>query len=79
MDKFDEYFLPKTNTSVERSKFYGRTQEEGESFDTFMTEIRKIAANCNFGTFQEEMLKDRIVVGIRDARVKDTGAKFNVK
>ncbi|XP_071055933.1 uncharacterized protein [Onthophagus taurus] len=69
--KLDEYFIPKTNISVERHKFNTRIQMEGETFDGFLSELRKIAANCDFGTLKEELIKDRIVCATRDKRVKD--------
>lgn len=35
INKFDDYFIPKTNVSVERHKFHTRVQKDGESFETF--------------------------------------------
>ncbi|XP_063923109.1 uncharacterized protein K02A2.6-like [Zophobas morio] len=69
--KFEEYFVPKVNPSVERNKFYNRVQEKEEPFDTFVTDLKRIAADCAFGEFKQEMLRDRIVCGVTDARVKD--------
>lgn len=69
--KFDEYFLPKVNKSIERHKFNTRTQLEDEPFDNFIKDLRKIASNCEFGRLKDELIKDRIVCGIRDRRVKD--------
>lgn len=69
--KFEEYFVPKANTSVERHKFNTKVQQSGENFDTFLNELKKIAANCNFGELKDELIKDRIICGIADRRVKD--------
>ncbi|XP_063899929.1 uncharacterized protein K02A2.6-like [Zophobas morio] len=69
--KFEDYFVPKVNPSVERNKFYNRVQEKEEPFDTFVTDLKRIAADCAFGEFKQEMLRDRIVCGVTDARVKD--------
>ena len=63
--KLDEYFVPKKNTSIERHKFNTRMQMPGENFDGYLTDLRKIAANCNFGTLKDGLIADRIVCGIR--------------
>ena len=66
LTKLDEYFVPKRNTIYERFVFNCHSQKPGESFDQFLTELRKFAATCQFGTFEDEMLRDRIVTGLRD-------------
>ena len=66
LTKLDEYFVPKRNTIYERYVFSCRSQKHGKSFDQFLTELRKFATTCQFGTFEDEMLRDRIVTGLRD-------------
>ena len=66
LTKLDEYFVPKRNTIYERYVFSCRSQKHGKNFDQFLTELRKFAATCQFGTFEDEMLRDRIVTGLRD-------------
>ena len=68
LTKLDEYFVPKQNfnTIYEWYLFNCHSQKPGESFDQFLTELRKFAATCQFGTFEDEMLRDRIVTGLRD-------------
>ena len=36
------------NETLERHKFFQRQQEEGESFDDFLTDIKLLGQNCNF-------------------------------
>lgn len=67
----DEHFLPKVNISIERHKFNTRVQGESESFDSFLNDLRKISANCEFGNLKEDMIRDRIVCAVYDKRVKD--------
>ena len=45
-----------------------RVQETqtGESFDLFLTALRSLAKTCNFGSMQDPMIRDRVVVGVRD-------------
>ena len=41
-------------------------QEANESFDAFMTETRRLVKSCDYGVLEQSILKDRIVIGIRD-------------
>ena len=50
---------------LERHKFNARNQREGEQFQTFLSDIRNKAAQCNFGDLHDELLRDRIVSGLR--------------
>ena len=47
-----------------------RVQETGESFDLFLTALRSLAKTCNFGSMQDPMIRDRVVVGVRDTALK---------
>jgi hypothetical protein len=69
--KLDAYFVPKTNESVERHKLNVRVQGSTESFNDFLKDLRYIAASCNFGNMKDDLIKDRIVCGIYNAKVKD--------
>jgi hypothetical protein len=66
---FEQYFKPRSNEVISTWQFNKRIQEDGESFDTYYTELIKIVKNCNFPD-QDRMLRDRIVVGIKDQRVQ---------
>ena len=69
-EKFNGY-LPKRNVIFERAKFNQLLQLEGECVDTFMTALHKLAENCKFGNLHDEMIRDRIVVGLRDHRLSE--------
>ena len=43
-----------------------RMQREGESVDNFITDLYSLPEHCNFGILCDELIRDRIVVGIRD-------------
>ena len=68
---FDEYCNPKKNETVERYKFFLRNQELGETFDKFVTELKVLAASCNFGELEESLLRDRVVCGILDSSLRE--------
>lgn len=68
---FENYCTPKTNESVETQIFFSRLQKDGENFNDFYTDLRKLSGTCNFGDLRDRLVKDRIISGIREDRVKD--------
>src|SRR6185436_6949946 len=66
IDAFDRHFVGETNITYERYVFNRRLQESGESFDTFFTDLRKLVRTCDYSTLEDSILRDRIVIGIRD-------------
>lgn len=50
----------------ERAKFNYRCQKEGEAVDLFITDLHAMAECCKYGIMKNELIRDRIVVGIRD-------------
>ncbi len=69
--KFDAHFIKRRNVIFERAKFNKRQQEEGEAVDSFVTALYALAEHCGFGDLHDELIRDRIVVGIRDARLSE--------
>ncbi|XP_034258012.1 uncharacterized protein LOC117655062 [Pantherophis guttatus] len=70
----DHYALAATPL-VSRNKFYCRHQREGETINEFVAILREIATNCDFIN-PEEMMKDRIILGMSDLKLQK---KFLVK
>lgn len=68
--KFKEHFTPKINPAYERYKFNKMKQQEGESFTDFLTTARLQAKKCQFGNLTDELLRDRITVGISNDDVR---------
>ena len=62
----DAYFIGETSEIYEAYLFNQRVQEVGESFDSFLTAVSSLAKTCKFGTIQDRMIRDRVVVGIKD-------------
>ena len=69
--KFEDHFVVKKNTIFERVKFNLRGQCEGESVGNFITDLYCLCDHCNFGTLKEELIKDRIVVGLHDRKLSE--------
>ena len=36
-----------------------------------MTDLRSRAAKCEFGTFESDMIRDKVMFGVRDDRIKE--------
>ncbi|CAH1233283.1 Hypp663 [Branchiostoma lanceolatum] len=71
MTAFEAYCNPKKNETVERHKFFTRSQASGETFDEYLTELRTLAAEYGFGAIKDSLIRDRILYGIRLLRETD--------
>ena len=63
---FDTYCIGEINVTYERYVLNKRIQEENENFDAYLTAIRGLIKTCEYGNLEESILRDRIVIGIRD-------------
>ena len=70
-EKFDGYFIRRRNVIYERAKFNRRKQEEGEAVEAFVTALYALAEFCGYGDLHDEMIRDRIVVGIRNSTLSE--------
>ncbi|RWS20115.1 hypothetical protein B4U80_06265, partial [Leptotrombidium deliense] len=43
---------------------------EGEPFDTFLTDLRLLAKECNFDKLEDRLVRDRIVAGIHNSTLQ---------
>ncbi|XP_017469225.1 PREDICTED: uncharacterized protein K02A2.6-like [Rhagoletis zephyria] len=62
--RFTEYFTPKINETYERYVFNTIVQKECQTFDEFVTDHGSKIKNCGYGTLEDTLIRDRIVVGI---------------
>ena len=70
LSALQDYFLPKRNIVYEMYVFNSCIQTPEESVDGYVNRLRKLASSCQFGTLTEEMIRDRLVIGIRDTSTK---------
>ena len=63
--------IHKKNETMERHKFFTRNQEYGETFDKYLTELRILEKNCDFGTLSDSLFKDRIVCGLSSSTLRE--------
>ena len=64
------HFIKRRNI-YERARSDNRWKEQGESVDTFITALYSLAEHCGFGMLHDEMIQDRIVIGIWDAKLSE--------
>ena len=67
IEKFDAFFKVRRNVIFERAKFNRRNQLPGESAEQYITELYALVETCEYGNLTDDMLRNRIVVGIRNA------------
>ena len=66
MKKLDDYFKVRKNVIFERARFNRRNQLPEENAEEYITALFHLVDSCNYGNLKDEMLRDRLVVGIRD-------------
>ncbi|CAB4018481.1 Hypothetical predicted protein [Paramuricea clavata] len=71
LKKFEEYCNPRSNTTFERHKFFTYRQEKGQTFTSFVTELKKRSAACEFDTLKDSLIKDMIICGISDNALRE--------
>ena len=64
--QFDDFFKVWKNVIFKRARFNRRCQAAGETIEQFITSLYTLAESCDYGDLKDQMIRDRIVVGIRD-------------
>jgi len=66
---FNNYFAQKNNIIFERAKFNNRVQKENETVSDFITDLFELSKTCKYGELRDELIRDRIVVGVLDGKL----------
>ena len=69
--ELEGHFILKRNAIFEHAKFNLRFQKENESVDNFITDLFTLAQHCNYRTLHDEMVRDRVVVGLKDKTLSE--------
>ena len=69
--KFNGFFKVRRNVIFEWARFNRRNQMEGESVEQYITALYSFAENCEYGEWKDQMIRDRLVVGIRDTSLSE--------
>ena len=70
-EKLTNFFIPKKNVVFERAKFNMRIQKQGEPVDSFISDLHHLASSCEYGSLKEELIRDRIVIGLLDRKLSE--------
>ncbi|XP_026726899.1 uncharacterized protein LOC113493227 isoform X2 [Trichoplusia ni] len=68
---FDAFFLPRKNITIERHSFFTRDQRDLESIEQYVFELNKIAAKCEFKDLCSELVRDKMICGIKDGGLRE--------
>lgn len=66
---FDQYFNPKQHLGCLRASFHKRVQTDEETVEDFVEGLRNIANNCEFGSMKDELIRDKIIAGLKDTQL----------
>ncbi|GBM17594.1 hypothetical protein AVEN_80893-1 [Araneus ventricosus] len=69
--KFEDYFVPQRNITYERQRLFLLVQQEGQSVDDFITELRKQLRNCDYGSLSDSVLVDKLVRWLCESRLRE--------
>lgn len=64
LDALGDYLKPEKNVIYERYMFGCCKQEADEPIDSFLTRLRERASTCEYRELKNEMIRDRLVLGI---------------
>lgn len=70
-DQYTKHFIPKVNITYERYLFHKIVQENGESFDEFLTRIGTESVKCAFGELIDSLVLDQIVIGTLSDKLRE--------
>ena len=69
--KFDGHFKVRKNVILEFARFNRRVQDDDDDVEQFITSLYSLSEDCQYAELKEEMIRDRIVVGIRDTGLSE--------
>ena len=62
---FDEFTIGEINITAERFSFNQRNQSEDESFEIFLSDLKRLSKTCSYcNSCVSSLIRDRIVLGI---------------
>ena len=69
LTKFEEICTPQKNVIMERYAFNTRDQMD-EDAKSYIASLRILASSCEFGDLQDELIRDRLVCGLKSNVVR---------
>ena len=66
LEALESYFKPSRNLVYERYVFNTCVQQSEESVQSYVTRLRKLATSCEYGAVTDELIRDRLVIGLKN-------------
>ena len=77
VERLEQYFIVndveddnKQRAILERFKLHNRERREDESITGYIAELRKLSEHYNFGKTLENMIRDRLVCGVKNESIQ---------
>lgn len=70
VDITTKHFNPTPSVSMYKHKFNSRDRSEEESIANYVAALRKLSEHCQFGDALNDMLRDRIVTGVKRKKLQ---------
>ena len=71
IQSLDRFLKARQNIIYERARFNQSDQLSGETGERYITVLYSLVQTCNYGALKEEMLPDRLEVGIADLGISE--------
>lgn len=73
----EEACSPPINETYNRHLFFSRHMKDGESYEEYITELKKLSMDCNFDTLKDSLVRDQIIMGLTDMSLKERLLRCN--
>jgi len=57
----NDYFIPKVNSTYQNHLFRSMEQQDGETVAQFVTRLRQVVKDCDYGEQAENQIRDQVV------------------
>ena len=69
--KFEDFCVGETHEAYKSHKFHLRRQEAQETIEAYISSLHQIAKNCNFGVLEDRIIRDIVVIGVREDALRE--------
>ena len=71
-EKFEQFVKPRSNIIYSRFMLKSRHQQDGESFEQFITDLKILLKDCGYDeAIHDDVIRDHIVFGIRSSKIRE--------
>ena len=71
LKRLDSHFTPAVNVVAERYRFRQRGQHHDEPVDDYVSSLRALSVNCEFGSMRDEFIRDQLVEKTNSGRIRE--------